>query len=187
MDWFGCVKKALMTCDISITIGNDGDAQVFTKLCGNMPVMVGSELCNLHGMSKKKIVSHREEENEVGGYFILNGRERLIRLLNVPKRNTVFGLERPAMAKRGSGYTRIGCYIRSVREDQTSVTLTMHYLATGALIVRFSILKQEFLIPLLVLMNALVPTTGFEIFTKILGTGQNTFVSERLEVMMRGN
>lgn len=41
--------------------------------------MVRSDACNLSGMSRAELVAAKEEANEMGGYFICNGIERIIR------------------------------------------------------------------------------------------------------------
>jgi DNA-directed RNA polymerase I subunit RPA2 len=40
-------------------------------------------------MNPEELVSHREEANEVGGYFIVNGNEKVVRLLIMMKKNDV--------------------------------------------------------------------------------------------------
>jgi DNA-directed RNA polymerase I subunit RPA2 len=40
-------------------------------------------------MSPAELVKAREEGTELGGYFIINGLEKLIRLICMPKRNFV--------------------------------------------------------------------------------------------------
>ena len=43
--------------------------------------MVQSELCNLHGLSPKELVKKKEDHNEMGGYFVINGNEKVVRLV----------------------------------------------------------------------------------------------------------
>src|SRR5438105_12196903 len=43
-----------------------------------MPVMVRSNACLLHNLSDQKLVEHGEDPNDPGGYFIINGSERVI-------------------------------------------------------------------------------------------------------------
>src|SRR5438309_2705803 len=45
---------------------------------GEMPVMVRSNACLLHNLSDQKLVEHGEDPNDPGGYFIINGSERVI-------------------------------------------------------------------------------------------------------------
>ena len=45
---------------------------------GDMPVMVRSNACILHNLSEQKLIEHGEDPNDPGGYFIINGSERVI-------------------------------------------------------------------------------------------------------------
>ena len=45
---------------------------------GDMPVMVRFNACILHNLSEQKLVEHGEDPNDPGGYFIINGSERVI-------------------------------------------------------------------------------------------------------------
>ncbi|CAM9893129.1 unnamed protein product [Discosporangium mesarthrocarpum] len=46
--------------------------------------MVGSKRCHLPRLSPAQLVQGREEAGEMGGYFIVRGIERVVRLLQVP-------------------------------------------------------------------------------------------------------
>ena len=41
----------------------------------------------------------------MGGYFVVNGNEKIIRQLILPRRHQVMALERPSFTNRGQGYT----------------------------------------------------------------------------------
>lgn len=45
---------------------------------------------------------------EMGGYFIINGIEKVIRLLIMPRRNFPIAMIRPKWKARGPGYTQYG-------------------------------------------------------------------------------
>ena len=46
-----------------------------------------SKNCNLHGLSNEELIRKKEDCNEFGGYFIVNGNEKLVRMLIITKRN----------------------------------------------------------------------------------------------------
>ncbi len=48
---------------------------------GEMPIMVKSKLCTLHGMSREELIENSEDPDDPGGYFIVNGTERVIVLV----------------------------------------------------------------------------------------------------------
>ncbi|MFC7116292.1 DNA-directed RNA polymerase subunit B'' [Natronoarchaeum sp. GCM10025703] len=45
---------------------------------GRMPVMVGSEKCNIAGFSDEELIEIGEDPADPGGYFIVNGSERVL-------------------------------------------------------------------------------------------------------------
>lgn len=123
----------------------------------------------------------------MGGYFIINGNERLIRFLIVPRRNHVTSILRNSFGNRGASYTQFGVAIRSVRPDQTSQTNTLHYLNNGGATLRFSWRKAEYMVPAVMIMKALVGATDKEIFKGILQNDfENTFLTDRVELLLRG-
>lgn len=46
----------------------------------------------------------------MGGYFIVNGNEKVIRMLIMPRRNYPIAMSRPKWKTRGQGYTQYGKY-----------------------------------------------------------------------------
>lgn len=56
-----------------------------------------------------------EDENEFGGYFIVNGNEKVIRMLIAQKRNYPVAFVRSSYGNRGTGYTPYAVQIRCVR------------------------------------------------------------------------
>lgn len=98
---------------------------------------------------------------------------------------------------------------RCCRPDHSSVTLTLHYLTDGTANVRFIMGRQEFFIPLVVLLKvrrsehlqsflfhspspsffffqALVETTDREIYEKtVQGETENSFLTDNVELLLR--
>lgn len=82
------------------------------KRLGFLPIMVKSRCCNLSGMSRSALVAEKEEANEMGGYFVCNGIERIIRCLVAQRRHYIMGLKRGAYKKRGANYTENATLLR---------------------------------------------------------------------------
>ena len=138
----------------------------------------------------EQLVQHKEESEELGGYFIVNGNEKLIRMLIVARRNYPMAIIRNSFVKRGQAYSKFGIQIRSVRPDQTSQTNVLHYLNDGNVTFRFSWRKNEFLVPVVMILKALVETNDRDIFEGIVGKAgtegiNNTFVTNRVELLLR--
>lgn len=122
---------------------------------GEIPVMVRSKKCNLHGLSQAKLVEAREDCTESGGYFLLRGLERVVRLLVMPRSNYPMAITRPSYKNRGKLYTAHAVLMRCCRADGTTQTNTLHYCVDGSCNLRFSHGREEWLIPLSVVAHSL--------------------------------
>ena len=50
----------------------------FKAHIGNIPIMLKSSYCNLHKFTKKELIEKGEDPNDPGGYFIVNGTEKVL-------------------------------------------------------------------------------------------------------------
>ncbi|KAH6659944.1 RNA polymerase Rpb2 [Truncatella angustata] len=169
---------------------NGGDWQEFSRELGNLPIMIKSKHCHLRNNTPAQLVARKEESEELGGYFIVNGNEKIIRLLLMNRRNFPLAIDRPSFANRGPSYTSKGIILRSVRPDETSQTNTLHYLNDGNITFRFSWRKAEYLVPVMMILKALVETNDREIFEGLVGSPdskgiENTFLTDRVELLLR--
>lgn len=86
---------------------------------------------------------------------------------------------RPSFSRLGSTYSPYATVIRCVRTDQSSQTVTLHYLHDGNCNIRFQIRRQEVLIPVIIIMkvrhqqkqNILVTERNY--FSHMIGTVGN--------------
>lgn len=84
---------------------------------GSIPLMVKSKNCHLAGLTPAQLVDKNEDCTEVGGYFILNGLDKLLRMIVVPRRNYPFAISRPTFHQRKKNFTQFAVSMKSVRED----------------------------------------------------------------------
>lgn len=166
---------------------DDGPIEYENRDCGDIPIMLCSNRCHLQDLGPAQMADAREETEEMGGYFIVNGIEKLIRMLILQRRNHPMAIERSSFTKRGPAYTKYGIQIRSVRPDQSSHTNVLHYLNDGQVTFRFSWRKNEYLVPAVMILKALTPQANDrQIFDGIVGTdASNSFLTDRLELMLR--
>lgn len=66
--------------EMTLVQGDDRHEPVIATI-GQLPVMVGSVACNLHGLSDGERIEHGEDPLDPGGYFIINGTERVLMTL----------------------------------------------------------------------------------------------------------
>ncbi|WP_440951428.1 DNA-directed RNA polymerase subunit B'' [Methanosphaerula subterraneus] len=71
---------APMHLDMTLVQGDDRQEAVLTTI-GHLPIMIGSSACNMYGMPNDERVSHGEDPLDPGGYFIVNGTERVLMTL----------------------------------------------------------------------------------------------------------
>ncbi|KAM6916058.1 DNA-directed RNA polymerase I subunit RPA2 [Xenentodon cancila] len=183
-----CSYKGRVMTDVCWSI-NDIPKGIIKQSLGHVPIMVKSKLCNLHGMSPKELVQHHEEAEEMGGYFIVNGIEKVIRMLIMPRRNYPIAMSRPKWKTRGQGYTQYGISMRCVREEHSAVNMNLHYLENGMVMLNFIYHKELFFLPLGFALKALVDFTDFQIYQELIkGREDNSFyktcVSEMLRIVM---
>jgi DNA-directed RNA polymerase subunit B len=57
---------------------NDVQRESFVTQVGNIPIMLKSNYCHLHKMSREELIEKGEDPDEPGGYFIINGTEKVL-------------------------------------------------------------------------------------------------------------
>jgi DNA-directed RNA polymerase beta subunit len=57
---------------------NGVQRESFTTQIGNIPTMLKSKWCHLHNLSKQELIEKGEDPDEPGGYFIINGTEKVL-------------------------------------------------------------------------------------------------------------
>ena len=91
-------------------------------------------------MNPKELVKHGEHEDEWGGYFIVKGHERLVRMLLMTRRNYPIAIRRGGWKMRGSLFSDCGVTIRCVKEDQTA-TVIFNFVSIKLALVNFVVLE----------------------------------------------
>jgi DNA-directed RNA polymerase II subunit RPB2 len=100
-----------MTVDINIkylvrTGANLENIQTFYKTLpkihiGKLPIMLKSNICVLNQYKHFENTQTGECKFDAGGYFIINGNERILRMLVMTKRNYPIAFQRPTFVNRG--------------------------------------------------------------------------------------
>jgi DNA-directed RNA polymerase I subunit RPA2 len=168
----GVTYSGELLAEIRVTLG-DVAVQLGMRRIARIPVMVRSDRCNTAGMTPGQLISAGEEQYELGGYFVINGTEKALRMIVVPRANSVVSVRRAANTNRGPLYTENSVSIRCMRPDLSTSTMHMHYLRTGGANIRVAAAQSrtEYFLPVGVVMRALLPTgeTARAIFMRIVG------------------
>lgn len=57
---------------------NGVQRESFKTQIGSLPIMLKSNSCHLHGLSREELIKYGEDPTDPGGYFIINGTEKAI-------------------------------------------------------------------------------------------------------------
>lgn len=159
----GYTYKGLLTVKMAWSVNGKSQPPIDKDL-GEIPIMVKSNKCHLNGMNPTQLVAHKEHEEEWGGYFVVKGHEKLIRMLLMTRRNYPIAVRRSGWKQRGSLFSDLGIYIRCVRDDNTAVTNTLHYVTDGTVKLAFSHRKFMYYIPLLLILKCLMDVPDIYIY-----------------------
>ncbi|MBI5389270.1 DNA-directed RNA polymerase subunit B'' [Candidatus Woesearchaeota archaeon] len=147
--------------DISAHI--DGvERQSFTTQIGNMPIMLKSSMCHLHGLSREELIKRGEDPDDPGGYFIINGTEKV--LVNIEDlANNNFVVEQAA--------TGTSEFVGKLFSERGSFKIphSIEKLKDGVFYLSFTRVKR---IPMVVIIKALGLTKDEDIM-KFVSTEQN--------------
>ena len=79
---------------------------------GKIPIMLKSEKCNLFSLSKNDLIAHGECENDMGGYFVIKGKERVL----VTQQRNIYNLVNVYEQKQKLKYSHVA-EIRSMSSE----------------------------------------------------------------------
>jgi len=148
--------------------------------------MINSIKCHLNNLHPNQKIELDEEESEGGGFFVVNGSEKLIRLIIVPKKNVAQIYSRLSNSLKGFKFSILSCSFRSVARTQVSKTIHLHYLSDGSIMLRVVINRQEFSLPILLVLRALVDYNNKLFFGSLFDLGlNNSYIRKRILKMVR--
>jgi len=126
-------------------VKNGVESEKQTIHVGNIPVMVKSDICTLNGLTKDELVERKEDPEDPGGYFIINGTERVIVIIEDLAPNRFF-VERKTTGR----YTEV-CKVFS-EDSQLRIPHVVQKDKSGLITVSFTRMKN---IPFTLLMKSL--------------------------------
>lgn len=76
---------------LEISAHIDGvQVESFVSEIGRLPLMIKSKYCHLNGLKKEELIEKGEDPDDPGGYFILNGNERVLVMVEDLASNRLF-------------------------------------------------------------------------------------------------
>jgi DNA-directed RNA polymerase I subunit RPA2 len=153
---------------------------------GEIPIMVASTRCHLRNCGAAELSMRKEDPKEVGGYFIVNGNEKVVRLLVAQRANYIVAIERSSYTNRGPAYTPYATVMRCMRTDQTTQTISLHYKRDGLCTVRVSWKKNEYLVPMIPLAIAFSGCTAQDLCNRLTGPSDE-IIEQRASFMIEAH
>ncbi|VVB80386.1 DNA-directed RNA polymerase subunit B' [uncultured archaeon] len=141
---------------IELTIRYDGQVETAEVQLGRIPVIVKSKACNLHGLSKEQLIEKYVDPADAGGYFLVNGNERILVMAEDLASNQSFLEVQKVRGLVLRLFSQRGAY---------KIPVTINENKDGILEISFSRFSK---IPVIVLLKALGMVSEAEI-SKIIG------------------
>lgn len=132
------------------------------------------------------MVEKGEHEQEWGGYFVVKGHERMLRMVSAIRKNYPMTVRRETWKRRGKLFTDLGVFLRCCKEDFTSTNNVLHYLSNGTVKFMCSYRKNLFILPLVLVMRALVDLPDSYIYEQLVeGLEDDLYYKDRIVFMLR--
>jgi len=135
---------------------------------GELPVMLKSKLCHLDNMTDDELIEAGEDPNDPGGYFVINGSERVLVSIEdlAPNRIMVSKEKDGALVTSKVFSTRFGFRARCVVERSTNGELTVVFPAAPKDLNLITVLRALGLHPNQTILNSFA--TELEVQNDIL-------------------
>ncbi|GFX05029.1 DNA-directed RNA polymerase I subunit RPA2 [Trichonephila clavipes] len=139
-----------------------------------VPLMLKSDLCLLNEMDDEDLLKHKEDLNDPGGYFIVEGEERVLRTFIVPRRNYPLALINNKWKSIGDGYSEYGVLISCVKENHIFSDVSLHFVNCTnckpyvSFDVRIFYQGKAYHIPIMLILKSLVDETDNHIIKEIV-------------------
>ena len=145
-------------CFIEVSAHINGvQRESFTTQIGSIPIMLKSNYCHLNKMSREELVEHGEDPDDLGGYFIINGTEKVLISVEDLAANKLL-VERQSIG--------VSEYVGKMFSEGASFKIphTIEKLKDGMFYLTFTRVRR---IPLIVVIKALGLTKDEDIMTFI--------------------
>ncbi|MBI4448025.1 DNA-directed RNA polymerase subunit B'' [Candidatus Woesearchaeota archaeon] len=153
--------SAPMQLDVSTY--SDGVArESFNAQIGKLPVMLKSKLCHLSELNEEELIKYGEDPTDPGGYFILNGNERVLITVEDLVTNKVF------IQKNLTGPSPYTAKLFS-QKGSYSIPHLIEQMKDGIIYISFTRFKK---IPIIAVIKALGLTTDQEIMNLVCEEGE---------------
>ncbi len=158
------LRKLTYAAPMYITVSahiNGAQRESFETQIGSLPVMLKSRVCHLNKLSREELVQRGEDPDDPGGYFIINGTEKVLVKVEDLASNKVL------IDKDSSGGGKLVCKIFS-EKGSYKIPHTIERLKDGIFYLTFTRVRR---VPLVAVIKSLGITKDEEILRFIAGNG----------------
>lgn len=140
---------------LEVYLQRGSEREYFNARICELPIMVKSKYCRLYNMNDEELIKNYEDPVDPGGYFILNGNERVLVLIEDLAPN------QPFVEKDSSGNISVRLFSES---GTYRIPLHIHESKTGELQISFTRFKN---LPVIPVIKALGLVKDSEIFEEV--------------------
>ena len=154
------LRKITYSAPVYINVSahiNGAQRETFETQIGNIPVMLKSRQCHLYKLPTEELIKHGEDPNDPGGYFILNGTEKVIVKVEDLASNRLL------VEKSGTGPSRFTGKVFS-EFSSYKIPHTIEYMKDGIFYLTFTRIRR---VPIIIVIKALGLTNDEEIMKSI--------------------
>jgi DNA-directed RNA polymerase beta subunit len=160
------IRKISYAAPIFIEVSahiNGIQRETFTTQIGSLPIMLRSRFCHLNKLSREELIQKGEDPDDLGGYFIINGTERvLINIEDLAPNRFLVDQDKIGPSKFvGKLFSEYGSF---------KIPHSFEKLKDGIFYISFTRVKR---IPIMVIIKALGFTKDEDIMKFIAGEEQN--------------
>lgn len=165
--------------------GHSATTKHYRAFAGLIPIMVKSDLCNLTYLAPEEQAKYAGEDlNELGGYFIINGIEKLIRLTIQQRTNFPLALINKRFENRDIFFSEYAVAYRAQASDGTTMNNILFYTQNNHCAFRILLNRTEYIFSFWVLLKALFPQLDKEIIQeKVTTCCSNTIFIREAELL----
>lgn len=160
------LRKTTYSAPIFIEVSAHIDGvqrESFVTQVGNMPIMLKSKYCHLNKLSREELIKLGEDPGEVGGYFIINGTEKV--LVNIED----LAANRLMVERSSTGPSEFTGKMFSER-GSFKIPHTIERLKDGMIYMTFTRVKR---VPVIIILKALGFLKDSEIMQMMFGDEVN--------------
>ena len=156
------IRKLTYSAPVYLTVSshiNGVQRETFETQIANLPIMLKSRYCNLHGLNEQELIEKNEDPTDPGGYFIIGGTEKVLVKIEDLAPNKMI------MSEASIGPSKYSGKVFSERES-FKIPHTLERLKDGIYYLSFTRLKR---VPLFAFFKALGLSNDKEVMELIAG------------------